>query len=105
MQNFIEQFKKEIENFTPTPRAANTGLVMRVGDGVAEIEGLPNAVMSEMVRFVTAGTKPLDTAIETTDVFGVILNLEEESVRADRADRVAQAEAARYPGGSACARA
>ncbi len=82
MQNFIEQFKKEIETFTPTPRATNTGLVMRVGDGVAEIEGLEGAVMSEMVRFVTAGKKPLEKAIETTDVFGVVLNLEEESVRA-----------------------
>lgn len=82
MQNFIEQFKKEIENFTPASRATTTGLVMRVGDGVAEIEGLDKAVMSEMVRFVTAGNKPLDKAIETTDIFGVILNLEEESVRA-----------------------
>ena len=40
MNNFIEQFKKEIENFTPAARATNMGLVMRVGDGVAEIEGL-----------------------------------------------------------------
>lgn len=82
MQNFIEQFKKEIENFTPASRATNTGLVMRVGDGVAEIEGLDKAVMSEMVRFVTAGGKSLEKAIDTVDVFGVILNLEEESVRA-----------------------
>ena len=82
MQNFIEQFKKEIATFTPTPRATNTGLVMRVGDGVAEIEGLEGAVMSEMVRFVTSGRKSLEKAIETTDVFGVVLNLEEESVRA-----------------------
>jgi F-type H+-transporting ATPase subunit alpha len=82
MQNFIEQFKKEIENFTPTPKATNVGLVVRVGDGVAEIEGLEKAVMSEMVRFVTAGSKPLEKAIETQDIFGVILNLEEESVRA-----------------------
>ncbi len=82
MQNFIEQFKKEIENFTPTPRASNTGLVVRVGDGVAEIEGLEKAVMSEMVRFVTSGGKSLEKGIESADVFGVILNLEEESVRA-----------------------
>jgi len=82
MNNFIEQFKKEIGNFTPSPRATNTGLVMRVGDGVAEIEGLDKAVMSEMVRFVTASGKTLEKAIETTDVFGVVLNLEEGSVRA-----------------------
>ena len=82
MQNFIEQFKKEIENFSPTPRALNLGLVVRVGDGVAEIEGLEKAVMSEMVRFVTSKGTSLNAAIESTDVFGVILNLEEESVRA-----------------------
>ncbi len=82
MQNFIEQFKKEIEHFTPSERTTNTGLVMRVGDGVAEIEGLSGAVMSEMVRFVTAGGKPLEVAIATPEVFGVVLNLEEESVRA-----------------------
>ena len=81
MNNFVEQFKKEIEQFTPTPRHTHGGVVTRVGDGVAEIEGLPNAVMSEMVRFVTAGKKSLEKAIETEDVFGVILNLEEDSVR------------------------
>ncbi len=82
MQNFIEQFKKEIEHFTPSAKSPNTGLVMRVGDGVAEIEGLGQAVMSEMVRFKTAGQKTLREAIDVADVYGVILNLEEESVRA-----------------------
>ena len=81
MSNFIEQFKKEIEGFKPSDRPANTGTVLRVGDGVAEIEGLPNAVMSEMVRFDTAHGKDLKNAINTKDVFGVVLNLEEESVR------------------------
>jgi F-type H+-transporting ATPase subunit alpha len=82
MNNFIEQFKKEIENFTPTERKANAGTVVRVSDGVAEIEGLQGAVMSEMVQFDIAGGKSLEKAITTSDeVFGVILNLEEESVR------------------------
>src|SRR3989338_1662120 len=81
MTNFIEQFKKEIEGFKPSGRPANTGTVLRVGDGVAEIEGLPDAVMSEMVRFDTAHGKPLETAMHAEDVFGVVLNLEEESVR------------------------
>ncbi|MCX6820291.1 MAG: F0F1 ATP synthase subunit alpha [Candidatus Adlerbacteria bacterium] len=82
MNNFIEQFKKEIEHFTPTARAANTGVVTKVGDGVAEVEGLPGAVMSEMVRFNTAGKKSLEHAIATpAEIFGLVLNLEEESVR------------------------
>src|SRR3989344_6002671 len=83
MADFIEQFKKEIESFSPSPRAKNTVVVVRVGDGVAEIEGLPNAVMSEMLRFDVAHGKALKDALDTpTEVFGVVLNLEEESVRA-----------------------
>jgi F-type H+-transporting ATPase subunit alpha len=82
MQHFIEQFKKEIEGFKATERPKDTGVVLRVGDGVAEIEGLRSARMSEMVRFETTGNKPLKDAVEVKgDVFGVILNLEEESVR------------------------
>ena len=80
--SFIEQFKKEIEGFKPSDRPANTGTVLRVGDGVAEIEGLDGAVMSEMVRFDTSYGKELKEAVHTSDVFGVVLNLEEESVRA-----------------------
>src|SRR3989344_3207113 len=85
MANFIEQFKKEIEGFVPggLPRAESRGIVTRVSDGVAEIEGLENAGMSEMVRFNIAHGKDLSSAIaSSTEVFGVILNLEEESVRA-----------------------
>jgi F-type H+/Na+-transporting ATPase subunit alpha len=83
MQNFIEQFKKEIEGFEPTKRPEGTGVVMSVGDGVAEIEGLRGATMSEMVRFDTAHGKELKEAVDGSgDVYGVILNLEEESVRA-----------------------
>src|SRR6185437_2498647 len=83
MPNFIEQFKKEIENFSPAPRPEGQGTVVRVSDGVAEIEGLAGAVMSEMIRFDVAHRKPLKDALEVPeDVFGVVLNLEEESVRA-----------------------
>ena len=82
MQKFIEQFKKEIENFVPSERRKDGGIVTRVADGVAEIEGLQNAVMSEMVRFETVHGKALKDAVEShDDVYGVILNLEEESVR------------------------
>ncbi len=83
MQNFIEQFKKELEGFTPANRPQGGGTVLSVGDGVAEIEGLQGAVMSEMIRFDTAHGKELKDALESpNDVYGVILNLEEESVRA-----------------------
>jgi len=82
MADFIEQFKKEIAGFAPSARPTKTGTVLRVGDGVAEIEGLEGAVMSEMVRFDTASGTNLKHAIEQShEVFGLVLNLEEESVR------------------------
>ncbi len=80
---FIEQFKKEIEGFAPAAGREKTGSVVKIGDGVAEIEGLTDAVMSEMVRFDVASGKELKDALDAKgDVFGVVLNLEEESVRA-----------------------
>jgi F-type H+-transporting ATPase subunit alpha len=83
MENFIEQFKKEIQGFTPEAMPYNLGHVIRVGDGVAEIDGLEGAVMSEMIRFETYEGKPLANALDSvSEVFGVILNLEEESIRA-----------------------
>ncbi len=83
MNNFIEQFKKEIENFTPSERAKDAGIVTRVSDGVAEIEGLSGASMSEMLSFNIAGGKPLEKALHgAQEVFGLVLNLEEESIRA-----------------------
>ncbi len=82
MNNFIEQFKKEIQGFEPSSRPKDAGVVVRVGDGVAQIEGLAGAKMSEMVRFDIAHGKALKDAIETkAEVYGVVLNLEEESVR------------------------
>ena len=82
MADFIEQFKKEIAGFVPSKRSEKTGTVLRVGDGVAEIEGLEGAVMSEMVRFDQASGSTLKHAIgQNQEVFGLVLNLEEESVR------------------------
>ena len=82
MQNIIAQFKKEIAQFTPTERPGNLGIVSKVGDGVAEVEGLSHAAMSEMVRFNTAHGKTLEKALANPkEVFGVVLNLEENSVR------------------------
>ncbi|MEK7068549.1 MAG: hypothetical protein AAB964_01905, partial [Patescibacteria group bacterium] len=85
MSTFIEQFKKEIEGFTPSkkPEARSRGVVVRVGDGVAELSGLEGAVMSEMVRFNTAHGKSLEQALgSASDIFGLVLNLEESAVRA-----------------------
>jgi len=79
----IDKIRKEIENFKHEEVVENIGRVVRVGDGVAEIEGLEGALMSEMVLFDDSTTdKPLEELMNTTDVlYGLVLNLEEDSVK------------------------
>src|SRR5213594_3069001 len=57
------------------PQMVNVGTVMAVGDGVARIEGLDQAMASELLEFpVKAG--------RDEPVYGIALNLERESVSA-----------------------
>lgn len=79
----IERIKKEIEHFSPTVEKAHIGRVVKVGDGIAEIEGLATAQMAEMIVFDDSEGKTLEEATKSTDrVVGLILNLEEGMVRA-----------------------
>ena len=59
--------RRRIEEFDKEVQVAETGTVLSVGDGVASIYGLQNAMAGEMVEFPGG-------------VFGAILNLNEESV-------------------------
>lgn len=78
----IERIKKEIENLDVTPQEESIGRVIAVGDGIAEIEGLAQARMSEMVYFDDAGVKTLAESLESADtVYGLVLNLEEDVVK------------------------
>ena len=78
----IEKIKKEIEGFTPSTSTEKVGRVIRVGDGVAEIEGLDEALMSEMVLFDDSTDASLEEAMEQDDaLYGLVLNLEEDSVK------------------------
>lgn len=61
LEDRIQQFEKEVD-------IAETGIVTAVGDSVAKVRGLQNAVSGELVEFVESGVK------------GMILNLEEYSV-------------------------
>ncbi len=65
----IEQLKKQLENFEVTTQTEKVGTVVEVGDGVAKISGLSDAMASEMLEFPGG-------------VFGVALNLEEGAVGA-----------------------
>lgn len=67
--NIIAALKSRIENFETTTKAETVGTVLHVGDGIAKIAGLSNALASEMLEFEGG-------------VFGVALNLEQDSVGA-----------------------
>src|SRR3989338_8452135 len=83
MADFSEQCRKEIEGFASAPRTSSAGIVSAVGDGVAQVDGLAGARMSEMIRFDLSHGKKLTEALDAPkELFGVVLNLEEDSVRA-----------------------
>ncbi len=68
----IEQLKDRIEKFTAKNQEQNFGKVVEVGDGIAKVSGISEAMMSEMLEFKT----------KTESVYGVVLNLEEDGVGA-----------------------
>ena len=79
----IERIKREIENFEPQIEMERVGRVITVGDGIAEIEGLQDAQMAEMVVFEEGSGKNLEEALQDAEpVVGLLLNLEEDVVRA-----------------------
>jgi len=79
----IERIKKEIEQLdASTEVATEAGVVTVVGDGIAEIQGLQNAQMMEMIVFDDAQGKTLEETLSKDDaLFGLVLNLEEDTVK------------------------
>lgn len=75
----IERLKKQIENFETKFKTEKVGRVMEIGDGVARISGLSDALASEMLEFTKAEQ---GQANESQSIFGVALNLEESQVGA-----------------------
>jgi F-type H+-transporting ATPase subunit alpha len=61
--------QKEIEKYQTELKMESVGTVLQVGDGIARIWGLEDAMMSELIKF-------------PNDVTGMILNLEEDNVGA-----------------------
>src|SRR5665213_2395094 len=79
----VEKIIKEIEQFKPTHEASHAGRVVAVGDGVVAIDGLTKALMSEILVFEETKGKKLAHAMEAEgELFGLVLNLEEDGVRA-----------------------
>ena len=61
--------KQQIERYQSEVEVSNVGTVIFVGDGIARIYGLQNAMAGELLEF-TGGT------------YGMVLNLEEDNVGA-----------------------
>lgn len=60
--------KQQIQGFSDTATVSNVGQVIAVGDGVATVHGLSQAMQSELVEFTRDGT------------YGLVLNLGEDAV-------------------------
>ena len=81
--SIVEKIIKEIEHFAPKSESEHVGRVTAVGDGVVAIDGLSKAVMSEILVFEETAGKSLEQSMETSGkLYGLILNLEEDGVRA-----------------------
>jgi F-type H+-transporting ATPase subunit alpha len=59
--------RKQLSGFESEVDVYDVGTVLQVGDGIARVYGLSNVMASELVEF-------------PNDVFGMVLNLEEDSV-------------------------
>jgi F-type H+-transporting ATPase subunit alpha len=69
--------REEIEKAGQSARSVNVGTVVEVGDGIARVHGLSNAMSSELLEFETMSEDG-----QQSTVMGMALNLEEESVGA-----------------------
>ncbi len=81
--SIVAKVIREIEKYTPAVESHETGRVQTVGDGVVALDGLSRAVMGEVIVFEEATNESLADAMkERTALYGLILNLEEDSARA-----------------------
>ncbi|MGE5392527.1 MAG: F0F1 ATP synthase subunit alpha [Candidatus Saccharibacteria bacterium] len=67
--NILAALKSRIDEFQTSTKAESVGKVLHIGDGIATISGLSGAQASEMLEF-------------PGNVFGVALNLEEDTIGA-----------------------
>lgn len=81
--SIVEKIVRQIEGYTPKTESEHVGRVTAVGDGVVAIDGLSKAVMSEVLIFEEGKGEKLETALgESSVLYGLVLNLEEDGIRA-----------------------
>src|SRR3990172_9240057 len=68
-QEITEALRRNLDGWNPSLEAATVGYVTTIGDGVARVAGLPNAMASELLEFPGG-------------LLGVALNLDEDSIGA-----------------------
>ncbi len=82
----VEQLKQQIAGYKSEIKEQTVGRVVAVGDGIARISGLSDCMMSEMLEFAvgkhTNSRESKTNSRESQKVYGVALNLEEDSVGA-----------------------
>jgi F-type H+-transporting ATPase subunit alpha len=79
----VEKVIKEIEGLSPSHEHEHVGKVLAVGDGVVALSGLSKAVMSEILIFEEGKGKKLGESLGgQSELYGLVLNLEEDGVRA-----------------------
>lgn len=69
VEEISELIKQKIEGFKLDFDKDETGIVISIGDGIAQVYGLENAMYNELVEF-------------PNNIFGIALNLEEDNVGA-----------------------
>ena len=69
MSNIVQELEAQIRNISTASISENVGTIKAIGDGVAHIEGLSNAMLHEMIEFPGG-------------VMGLAMNLEEHEVGA-----------------------
>ncbi len=83
-ENIIDTLKAEIKNASGKARVDTVGTVQASGDGVVELDGLDTVRSGELIEFEVPGK-----------IFGMVLNLEADSVRA-----IVLGESSRIPEGT-----
>src|SRR2546421_2061398 len=72
MSNLLEEIEAQITGVKTSVMKQNVGIVREIGDGVAKIEGLTDAMLNEMLDFCN-GVTGLALNLEETEVGAIIL--------------------------------
>lgn len=78
-EEIVWTLEEEIKNFDNKPSLESVGYILKLGDGIAEIYGLDDVMMSELVEFPN-GTKGMVLNLES-GIVGVVLFGSEEGLK------------------------